>query len=64
MTSEPTWSLTPVGVKALAGNNGGSALCTSLLDVWVVGYRHREDEQGNTELLPGQQAPHTKNHTK
>jgi len=41
--SEPTRSLTPVEVKALAGNNGGSALCISLLAVWVVGSRHRKD---------------------
>ena len=30
------------GLKALDGNNGGSALCTPLLAVWVVGSRHRE----------------------
>ena len=29
----------PVGVKAVAGNNGGSALCTSPPAVWVVGLR-------------------------
>ena len=43
ITIEPTRSLTPIGVKALAGNNRGSALCISLLAVWVGGSCHREN---------------------